>query len=76
MLHDSTAEGDWQMIQNPEVEEVIRVDHNIPREAIIRIIQNSLLPLQVDPVPTSITIDNIVIKKNSRNELSIACDVS
>ena len=76
MLPDSTVDGNWQEIQAPDTEELIRANHNVPREAIIRVIQNSLGPLEVDPVPRLITIDNIVITRNSRNELTISCDVS
>ena len=56
----------------------IRVErnHNIDHNTIRRLIQGSLGPLIVDPVPTSVRIYNIVITKDNRDRLDIHCDVS
>ena len=50
-------------------------DHNISPATIRGLIQGSLAPLPVDPIPTRVVIDNIRITLDSRGEIAICCDV-
>ena len=50
-------------------------DHNISVATIRSLIQGSLAPLPVDPIPTRVVIDNIRITLDDRGEIAICCDV-
>ena len=72
---DSTSGGTGQVGQNQSIL-ILSSDHNISPTTIRRIIQDSLNPLPVNPIPTTVVISNIVITRNQRGELGICCEVS
>ena len=50
-------------------------NHNFNHESIRRLIQGSLGPIPVDPIPTKIIIKDIVITNSRERGLSINCQV-
>jgi hypothetical protein len=56
------SQQDRENIPPRQEGQVISRNHNIDRRRIIRVIQGSLDPIAVDPVPQRIEIDNIVIR--------------
>ena len=75
-LGDDRGGQDDRHSQNPNNPQRIESNHNIEHSELRRLIQGSLNPLIVDPVPTSIRIYNITITRDDRNRLDIYCDVS
>ena len=49
--------------------------HNIDPEILRDKIKGALDPLLVDPVPTRIIIDNIIITKDEKGSLTVTCEV-
>ena len=68
---DSTS-GRGQGGQNIRI---LSRDHNISFATIRSLIQGSLAPLPVDPIPSRVVIDNIRITLDERGEIAICCDV-
>ena len=54
----------------------LRRDHNIERETILKLIKDALEPLQTDPVPERIVINNIQIFREESGDIAITCEVS
>lgn len=54
----------------------ILFNHNESPEAIRALIQGALGPLPVNPVPTRVVINNIVVAKNREGRLIVTCEVS
>ena len=73
MVPDSTSNT---VNQNPNIITIISSNHNIQPDIIRRLLQNSLSQLEVDPIPTRIEISDIVISRDSNEELTITCEVS
>ena len=59
-----------------ESQDIHILSPNFSLAEIRRLIQGSLEPLLVDPIPTRVVIDNIKIFLDSRGELGISCEVS
>jgi hypothetical protein len=68
------SQQDQENIPLRQEGQVISRNHNIDRRRIIRIIQGSLDPIEVDPVPQRIEIDNIVIRRIA-GVVAISCRV-
>ena len=51
-------------------------NHNVSHALIKDLIKSAIDPLCVDPVPTSILLHNIEIKRLESGEVSITCDVT
>ena len=57
------------------VEITITNNHGISPRALRELIKGSLDPLLVDPVPSRVVIEDIVVKKDEEGVLSISCEV-
>ena len=61
---------------NPEPVEVrVTSNHGIDCQALRELIKGALDPLPVDPVPSRIVINNIVITRNEEGGLAFQCEV-
>ena len=50
-------------------------NHNVDSNAIRRLIQDSLTPMVLDPIPTQILIRDIIVTRDERGLLDITCEV-
>ena len=50
-------------------------NHNFPAQRIRQLIQDALVPLPTDPIPSTILINNIVITQIDTDNIEITCDV-
>ena len=71
---DSSGDRDQQGPSERPAERITE-NHNIDSNIIRRLIQDSLTPLRVDPVPTQILIRDIVITRDDRGLINIDCEV-
>ena len=72
MVSNLSDSGDRSEQQEPNR---VFVNHNIEPDTIRNLIKEALGPLPIDPVPTRIVLDNIVVTKSSEGNLGLSCDV-
>ena len=58
----------------PQIERVV-CHHNLNPQVLRDLIKRALSPLPVDPVPSRVIIDDIVITKDETGGLSFSCEV-
>ena len=75
MTPDSTSEGN-RFAQHSFASEILSRNHNERPATIIELLKGSLEAVPVDPIPTEITISNIVISRDSQGGLTITCNVT
>ena len=51
-------------------------NHNVSHALIRDLLKSAIDPLCVDPVPTSVSLHNIEIRRLESGEVSITCDVT
>ena len=74
MSPDSTFNEQVNLQENQRV--VLTRNHNIRPEVIRLMIQRALDRIEVDPIPQSIKLSNIVITRDGNDNLGIECEVS
>ena len=76
MTPENSSDGNRHLISNPSESEILRENHYETPETIIRLLKGALDPIIVDPIPSNITLSDIVISRDSQGGLTITCNVS
>ena len=72
MVSNLSDSGDRSEQQEPNR---VFVNHNIEPDTIRNLIKEALGPLPIDPVPTRIVLDKIIVTKTLGGNLGLSCDV-